>query len=108
MARGVCHDILHEKMGVERAALLNVVSGLFVSWYYSKLAVWFLFKRNLNDAIEVASLVSSDKSFHARIVAGKKRVIKQVSISANSLDSFEFRRLYLVVSCIRRGTRSAR
>ena len=35
----------------------------------------FLFKRNLNDAVEVASLVSSDKLFHARIVAGKKKVL---------------------------------
>ena len=46
----------------------------------------FLFKRNLNDAIELASLVSSDKLFHARIVAGKKRVIKLIRISVNSLD----------------------
>ena len=34
----------------------------------------FLFKRNLNAAIEVASFVSSDKLFHARIVAGKKEL----------------------------------
>ena len=34
----------------------------------------FLFKRYLNDAIEVASLVSSDKLFHARIVAGEKEL----------------------------------
>ena len=36
----------------------------------------FRFKRNLNDAIEVASLVSSDKLSHARIVAGKKRYLR--------------------------------
>ena len=46
----------------------------------------FLFKRNLNAAIEVASFVSSDKLFHARIVDGKKRIIKQVGISVNCLD----------------------
>ena len=32
----------------------------------------FLFKRDLNNAIEVASFMSSDKLFHARIVAEKK------------------------------------
>ena len=42
-----------------------------------------LFKRNLNDAIEVASLVSSDKIFHARIW---KKSYKKVRISLNSLD----------------------
>ena len=45
----------------------------------------FLFKQNLNDAKEVACLVSSYKLFHARIVAGKKE-IKQIRISVNSLD----------------------
>ena len=34
----------------------------------------FLFKQNLNDTLEVASLVSSDKLFHARIVAGKEEL----------------------------------
>ena len=32
----------------------------------------FLFKRYLNDAIVVASLVLSDSVFHMRIVAGQK------------------------------------
>ena len=45
----------------------------------------FLVKRNLNDTKKVACFVSSDKLFHARIVA-EKRVIKQVRISVNSLD----------------------
>ena len=34
----------------------------------------FLFKRNLNAALEVASFVSSDKLYNARIVAGKKEL----------------------------------
>ena len=32
----------------------------------------FLFDRNLNDAIEVAGLVSSDKLFHARFLTERK------------------------------------
>ena len=46
----------------------------------------FLFKRNLNAAIEVASFVSSDKLFHARIGCREKRIIKQIGISVNCLD----------------------